>query len=110
MGCNCRSSKNQQVFIKEPDKLSHTQNGDEFLQNFNNWTKSLSHLFFILIDETNIMEEISFCKEPNELCLYIRVNSLIFWRSANMNLKNCLDKTSMGSIQVLVPTLLMMHS
>lgn len=45
----------------------------------------------ILIDETNIMEEIYFCKEPIELCLYIRVNSLIFWRSANMNLKNCLD-------------------
>lgn len=76
---------------------------------FNNWTKSLSHLFLILINETNIMEEVSFCKEPNELCLYIRVNSLNFWRSANMKLRTALI-TSMGSVQVLVPTLIMMHS
>jgi hypothetical protein len=76
---------------------------------FNNWTKSLSHLFLILINETNIMEEVSFCKEPNELCLYIRVNSLNFWRSANMKLRTALI-TSMGSVQFLVPTLLMMHS
>jgi hypothetical protein len=33
MGCNCRSSKKQQGFIKEPDKLNHTQNGDEVLEN-----------------------------------------------------------------------------